>query len=74
MPVIKYIKIFCRLLAPGEGNLGDYPSKHHKGAHHRLVHPIYLHEINSPLVLERALTPQEVRALGVDLVSPWAGG
>ena len=59
---------------PGKENLGDYPSKHHEGAHHKLMRPIYLHEENSPLVLQRALTPREVRALGVGTVAPKAGG
>jgi hypothetical protein len=39
---------------PGKENLADYQSKHHPGAHHNTVHPWYLHEVNSPLVLPRA--------------------
>ena len=50
---------------PGAENLGDYASKHHEAAHHKLVRPIYLHEESSPRVLNRALTPQQVRKLGV---------
>ena len=29
--------------APGIENLGDYPTKHHFGSHHRKVRPIYLY-------------------------------
>ena len=28
--------------APGQINLGDYPTKHHSGKHHKMVRPIYL--------------------------------
>ncbi len=41
----------------GGEDLGDYTSKHHPGTHHQLVHQIYLHKANSPLVLELVLTP-----------------
>ena len=58
-------KYFLVYWHPGAENLGDYASKHHEAAHHKLVRPIYLHETNSPRVLVRALTPQQVRALGV---------
>ena len=54
---------------PGAENLGDYASKHHEPAHHKLVRPIYLHEDNSPRQLTRALTPQQVRAMGVGKLS-----
>jgi hypothetical protein len=42
---------------PGQENLADYQSKHHPGAHHSAVHPYYLHEENSPLVLPWATRP-----------------
>ena len=58
-------KYFIVYWHPGAENLGDYPSKHHDAAHHKQVRPIYLHEKNSPRVLVRALTPQQVRELGV---------
>ena len=58
----KYFTVYWH---PGAENLGDYASKHHEAAHHKLVRPIYLHEVNSPRVLTRALTPQQVRKLGV---------
>ena len=58
---------------PGKENLGDYASKHHEAAHHKMVRPIYLHEENSPLVLERALTPKQVRALGFGTPAPLQG-
>ena len=58
---------------PGKENLGDYASKHHEAAHHKMVRPIYLHEENSPLVLERALTPKQVRALGIGTPAPLRG-
>jgi hypothetical protein len=35
----------------GQENLADYQSKHHIGTHHQAVHPWYLHEEHSPLVL-----------------------
>ena len=28
--------------APGQINIGDYPTKHHSGKHHKTVRPIYL--------------------------------
>ena len=55
---------------PGRENLGDYASKHHEAEHHKMVRLIYLHEENSPLVLERALTPKQVRALGIRTSAP----
>ena len=35
----KHFRIFWR---PGPTNLGDYPSKHHPGAHHRAMRPEFL--------------------------------
>ncbi len=46
---------------PGQENLADYQSKHHIGSHHQTVHPWYLHEINSPLVLPRATRPSTLK-------------
>ena len=46
---------------PGQECLADYPSKHHDARHHRKVRPIYQHEKNSPLALERALKPSDLR-------------
>ena len=47
--------------APGSTNLGDYPTKHHTGTHHRRVRPIYLHvPTKSPTTLQgcvRLLAP-----------------
>jgi hypothetical protein len=40
---------------PGMENLADYQSKHHSGAHHTAVRPYYLHKMNSPLELPRAI-------------------
>jgi hypothetical protein len=38
---------------PGKENLADYQSKHHLGAHHKTVHPWYLHEPTSVHELPR---------------------
>ncbi len=46
---------------PVQENLADYQSKQHPGAHHTTVHPWYLHEINSPLVLPRAIRPSTLK-------------
>ena len=46
---------------PGHENLGDYPSKHHPATHHQKVRPFYLHEPNSPTVLQRAAAPSSLR-------------
>jgi len=46
---------------PRQENLADYQSKHHLGAHHQAVRPLYLHEINSPLVLPRAGRPSTLK-------------
>ena len=46
---------------PGKENLADYQSKHHPRAHHTAVHPWYLHEVNSPLVLPRASRPSTLK-------------
>jgi hypothetical protein len=46
---------------PGQECLADYPSKHHDAKHHQKVHPIYQHEKNSPLALEQALKPSDLR-------------
>ena len=37
---------------PGIYNLADYYTKHHSGAHHLKVRPIYLYEANSPTTLQ----------------------
>ena len=58
-------KYFLVYWHPGAENLGGYASKHHEAAHHKLVRPSYLQEKNSPRVLVRALTPQQVRKVGV---------
>ena len=54
-------KYFQVIWTPGLENLADYLSKHHTGAYHKAVRPIYLHCENSPRVLQRAPTPQERR-------------
>ena len=46
---------------PGQENLADYQSKHHPGAHHSALRPHYLHEVNSPLVLPRAVKPSTLK-------------
>jgi hypothetical protein len=46
---------------PGQENLADYQSKHHPGAHHTAVQTWYLHEINLPLVLSRAVRPSTLK-------------
>ena len=48
---------------PGAKILADYPSKHHSGAHHSNMCPMYLHEKNLPWVLQRAPWPKELREL-----------
>ena len=42
----------------GHENLADYASKHHDSKHHKTVRPLYLHKINSPQELLRAMTPR----------------
>ncbi len=46
---------------PGHKNLADYQSKHQIGSHHLAVCPWYLHKINSPLVLPRAMRPSTLK-------------
>ena len=46
---------------PGQENLADYVSKHHDAKHHNTVQPLYLHEMNSPRELLRAMTPRVLR-------------
>ena len=46
---------------PGQENLADYESKHHDAKHHKMVRPSYLHKINSPRELLRAMTPHVLR-------------
>ena len=46
---------------PGQEDLADYVSKHHDAKHHKTVRPLYLHEINSPRELLRAMTPRVLR-------------
>ena len=38
---------------PGQENLADYLSKHHEAKHHKEVRKIYLHDKDSPRVLQR---------------------
>ena len=39
--------------APGATNLGDYPTKHHTGKHHRMTRPIWVNiEGESPTTLQ----------------------
>ena len=53
---IRYFWLLCqeaqRILNvryhPGAGNLGDYQTKLHTGAHHERVRPFYVHTNNSP--------------------------
>ena len=46
---------------PGQENLADYASKHNDAKHHRTVRPLYLHEINSPRELLRAMKARVLR-------------
>ncbi len=46
---------------PGEENLGNYQSKHHIGAHHMAVCPLYLHEQTSVWELPRAIKPSTLK-------------
>ncbi len=46
---------------PGQENLADYQSKHHPGAHHQAVRPLYLHTKYSPSVLPRATRPSTLK-------------
>ncbi len=45
----------------GQENLADYQSKHHNGAHHKAVHPWYLHQADSPQYLPRAVRHSALR-------------
>ena len=56
---------------PGAENLGDYPSKAHTGAGHQHVRPYYLHQENSPRVLQRALQPSARRGCAEILGDPY---
>ena len=49
--------IFKVTWVPGGEMLGDYPTKHHTGAHHRRVRPLYQHMASSPTELPRAPRP-----------------
>jgi hypothetical protein len=35
---------------PGDTNMGDYFTKHHSPAHHKLRRPYYLHDKQSPMI------------------------
>jgi hypothetical protein len=37
--------------APGDTNIGDYFTKHHSPAHHKLMRTYYLHDTHSPLII-----------------------
>ena len=41
----------------GKKNLADYFTKHFDTAHHQNVHPLYVHEQNSPREFPRAAAP-----------------
>lgn len=58
---------------PGAENLGDYPTKHHTGAHHQHVRPYYIHEEGrSPRILPRAERPSVRRGcVETKGVYPW---
>ena len=59
---IRYFWLLCnkaqRILNvryhPGQENLGDYQTKLHNGAHHKLVRLFYVYTKNSSLFLQRA--------------------
>jgi hypothetical protein len=36
--------------APGDTNMGDYFTKHHSPAHHKLMIPYYLHDKHYPTI------------------------
>ena len=46
---------------PEKGNLADYQSKHHIGAHHTAVRPWYLHKPMSVRELPRADKPSTLK-------------
>ena len=47
---------FDLIWEPGNQNIGDYPTKHHSGTHHRHVRPIYLHDkTKSPQTMQGCL-------------------
>jgi hypothetical protein len=46
---------------PCQENLANYQSKHHPRTHHTAVCPWYLHEVDSPLVLPRAIRPSTLK-------------
>ena len=46
---------------PGQENLADYLLKHHEPKHHKEVRKVYLHDKDSPRVLQRAEAPSLLR-------------
>ena len=54
-------KMFEFLYAPGQENLGDFPSKNHFGDIYQHCRPYYVHMPNSPRYLPRALKPSSRR-------------
>ena len=54
-------KMFEFLYAPGQENLGDFPSKNHSGDIYQHCRPYYVHMPNSPRYLPRALKPSSRR-------------
>jgi hypothetical protein len=57
---------------PGQENMGDYPSKHHKANIHQHVCPYYVHTNLSPAILPRALKPSIRQGYAVILGDPYA--
>ena len=46
---------------PGKENLTDYASKHQDTKNNKTVRPLYLHKMNSPRDILRAMTPSVLR-------------
>ena len=52
----KHIDVFWK---PGVSNLGNYFTKHHSPAHHKVMIPVYLHCPNSGQASERVCYYQQ---------------
>jgi hypothetical protein len=43
--------------AHGDTNMGDYFTKHHSPAHHKLMRTYYLHDKHSPMISTKVCNP-----------------
>jgi hypothetical protein len=57
---------------PGQENLGNYPSKHHRVEIHQYVRPYYVHMEKSPTLLPRAMKPSTWRRCAEILGDPYS--